>query len=66
MIGFFISLNGLFSALTAPLGSGIGAAGSIVAAREQRKAMLRAMEASMPKVVDAEPTIPRVKRKEKL
>jgi len=66
MIGFFISLNGLFSALTAPLGSGLSAAGSLMSAREQQRAARAFAEASKPKVVDAEPTIPRVKRKEKL
>jgi hypothetical protein len=66
MIGFFICLNGVFSALASTLGVGASAAGSLMAAREQRKAMRLQMGARMPKVVDAEPTIPRVKRKAKL
>ena len=66
MIGFFFCLNGLFSALAAPLGAGLSASGSLMAAREQRRDMGAFEEANMPKVVEAEPTIPRVKRKAKL
>ncbi len=63
MIGFFICLNGLFSALAAPFGAMGSAAGGIASARAQQRAMQAAMEANRPKVVEAPPHIPRVSRK---
>ena len=63
MIGFFLCLNGLFSAFSAPFSAAASAGGAIAAARAQQAAAERAMRAAMPKTVDAAPHIPRVKRK---
>ena len=62
MIGFFISLSGLFSAFTAPLSAAVSVGGAIASARAQQVAAERAMRAATPKVVDGQPHIPRVKR----